>query len=106
MSPSEAHPVPGSDRNVAEFVVDLVVSLGADTAFCVTGGMAMYINAAAAAHPGLKNVFCQHEQAGAAAAEGYAKAADFRRPGLAIVTSGPGVTNTITSLCSAYGDST
>ncbi len=106
MTQPEARQIPGSDRTVAEFVVDLVVALGAETAFSVTGGMAMYINAAAAAHPRLRNVFCQHEQAAAAAAEGYAKASDFRRPGLAIVTAGPGVTNTVTSLCSAFGDST
>jgi acetolactate synthase-1/2/3 large subunit len=93
------------DGNVADFVVDLVVRLGAQTAFSLTGGMAMYLNHAAAAHPTLRNVYCQHEQACAAAAEGYTKACDFQRPGLAIVTAGPGVTNTITSLCSAYGDS-
>jgi len=66
----------------------------------------MYLNRAVATHPGLTAIYCQHEQACAAAAEGYAKARNFTAPGLAVVTSGPGVTNTITSLCSAYGDST
>jgi acetolactate synthase-1/2/3 large subunit len=93
------------DGNVADFAVHLVVRLGAQTAFGLTGGMAMYLNHAAAAHPTLRTVYCQHEQACAAAAEGYAKACGFQQPGLAIVTAGPGVTNTITSLCSAYGDS-
>ena len=86
--------------------MDLVVALGSDTVFSLTGGMAMHLNRAAATKSGLKCVYCQHEQACVAAAEGYAKAADFRKAGFAIVTAGPGVSNTVTSLISAYGDST
>jgi acetolactate synthase-1/2/3 large subunit len=94
------------EQNIASYAVDLVTALGSDTVFSLTGGMAMYLNRAVAAHPSLKPVFCQHEQACVAAAEGYAKAADFRRPGFALVTAGPGVANSVTSLISAYGDST
>ncbi len=83
----------------------VVTALGCDTAFTLTGGMAMHLNRAVAAQPGLRAVYCQHEQAAVAAAEGYAHASDFRRPGLAVVTSGPGVTNTVTALMSAYGNS-
>jgi acetolactate synthase-1/2/3 large subunit len=68
--------------------------------------MAMHLNRAVATYPGLKAVYCQHEQACVAAAEGYAKAADFRKPGLAVVTAGPGASNTVTALLSANGDST
>jgi len=93
-------------RNIANFAVDLVVALGSDTVFSLTGGMAMHLNRAVGAHAGLKAVFCQHEQAVVAAAEGYAKAANFRRAGFAVVTAGPGVSNTVTSLISANGDST
>lgn len=96
---------PERQDNIASFAVDLVVALGARAAFCLTGGMAMYLNRAVAAHPGLTAVFNQHEQACANAADGYAKAQGFQAPGLAVVTAGPGVTNTITSLCSAFGDS-
>jgi acetolactate synthase-1/2/3 large subunit len=85
--------------------VALVHALGADTVFSLTGGMAMHLNRAVANQAGLKAVYCQHEQAAVAAAEGYAKAADFRRPGFAVVTAGPGVTNTVTALVSANGDS-
>jgi acetolactate synthase-1/2/3 large subunit len=92
--------------NIAGYAVDLVAALGSDTVFSLTGGMAMHLNRAAAAHGSLKCIYCQHEQACVAAAEGYAKAADFRRAGFAIVTAGPGVSNTVTSLISAYGDST
>jgi len=86
--------------------VDLVAALETRTVFSLTGGMAMYLNRAVATHAELKPVYCQHEQACVAAAEGYAKASDFRRAGFAVVTAGPGVSNSVTSLISAYGDST
>jgi acetolactate synthase-1/2/3 large subunit len=85
--------------------VDLAAALGVRAAFTLTGGMAMYLNRAVSTHSGLTAIYNQHEQACAGAAEGYAKATDYRVAGLAVVTAGPGVTNTITSLCSAYGDS-
>jgi acetolactate synthase I/II/III large subunit len=90
---------------IADYAVALAVALGSDTAFSITGGMAMYLNRAVASNPGLKPVYCQHEQACVAAAEGYAKAANFRRAGLAVVTAGPGVSNSVTALISAYTDS-
>jgi len=91
---------------IASHAVALVTALGSDTVFSLTGGMAMHLNRAVASEPGLKAVYCQHEQAAVAAAEGYAKAADFRRAGFAVVTAGPGVSNTVTALLSANGDST
>ena len=93
-------------QNIASFAVDIVVALGSNTVFSLTGGMAMHLNRAVATHPTLKAVFCQHEQAVVAAAEGYAKAANFRKAGFAVVTAGPGVSNSVTSLLSANGDST
>jgi acetolactate synthase-1/2/3 large subunit len=95
-----------TECNIASYAVDLASALGARTAFTLTGGMAMYLNRAVATHSDLRAVYNQHEQACVAGAEGYAKAKDFQVPGLSVVTSGPGVTNTVTSLCSAYGDST
>jgi acetolactate synthase-1/2/3 large subunit len=96
---------PTDPQNIASFAVELVHALGARTAFSLTGGMAMYLNRAVATTPGLQAVYCQHEQACVSAADGYAKASDFKAPGLAVVTAGPGVTNVVTSLCSAFGDS-
>jgi len=87
---------------IAEYCVGLVTALGSDTVFTLTGGMAMHLNRAVATQPGLAAVYCQHEQAAVAAAEGYASAADFRKAGFAVVTSGPGVANTVTSLLSAH----
>lgn len=93
-------------NTLADLVVDLIVELGSQYVFTLTGGMAMHLNRAVATNPRLKAVYCQHEQACVAAAEGYSKASNFRRAGFAVVTAGPGVSNTVTSLISAYGDST
>jgi acetolactate synthase-1/2/3 large subunit len=94
-----------STTTIASHAVAVVTGLGCDTVFTLTGGMAMHLNRAVSAQAGLEAVYCQHEQAAVAAAEGYAHASDFRRPGFAVVTSGPGVTNTVTALMSAFGDS-
>lgn len=99
-------PYTTQNQNIASYAVDLVAALGSKTVFSLTGGMAMHLNRAVATHAELKPVYCQHEQACVAAAEGYAKAADFRRAGFAVITAGPGVSNCLTSLISAYGDST
>lgn len=92
--------------NISNFAVDLVTALGTTHVFTLTGGMAMYLNRAVSQQPLLTAIYCQHEQACVAAAEGYSKAANFRKAGFAVVTAGPGVSNTVTSLISAYGDST
>ena len=94
---------PGSTpANVAAYAVALVAALGSDTVFSLTGGMAMHLNRAVGIQAGLRAVYCQHEQAAVAAAEGYASAADFRKAGFAVVTSGPGIANAVTSLLSAF----
>jgi acetolactate synthase-1/2/3 large subunit len=86
---------------IADYAVALVTALGSDTVFTLTGGMAMHLNRAVGTQAGLRAIYCQHEQAAVAAAEGYASASDFRRAGFAVVTSGPGIANTVTSLLSA-----
>lgn len=90
--------------NVAEFILKCVSSFGSEAAFSLTGGMAMHINRAAG-QSNLRMLYCNHEQAVVCSADGYARAKEFKVPGIAIVTSGPGVTNTITSVASAYYDS-
>ncbi len=90
--------------NVAEFVITIIQRMGTDTAFCLTGGMAMHINRAID-ESSMQVIYCNHEQAVAAAADGYAKAKNYLVPGLAVVTSGPGVMNTVNSVASAYHDS-
>jgi acetolactate synthase-1/2/3 large subunit len=88
---------------VADFLISILRGIGVTQGFSLVGGMAMHLNRAAGL--GLQMIYCNHEQAVVAAADGYAKAADFSAPGLAIVTSGPGVTNTTTAVASAFYDS-
>lgn len=90
--------------NVAELLISIVQRLGTDSVFSLTGGMAMHVNRAVDAS-GLKAIYCNHEQACVAAADGYAKMHEYQVPGFAVVTSGPGVTNIMTSLASAHHDS-
>jgi acetolactate synthase-1/2/3 large subunit len=90
--------------NVATFLVTIINRLGVDSVFSLTGGMAMQINYAISKSP-MRKVYCNHEQACVAAADGYARINNYEKPGLAVVTSGPGVTNTITAVASAFHDS-
>ncbi len=90
--------------NVAEFLIAIVQRLGTDAAFSLTGGMATHINCAVGMSS-LRVIYCNHEQACVSAADGYAKMHEYLVPGLAVVTSGPGVTNVMTALASAYHDS-
>jgi acetolactate synthase-1/2/3 large subunit len=88
---------------IADFVISIFRGMGIKEGFTLVGGMAMHLNRSAG--EALHMIYCNHEQAVVAAADGYSKASEFMLPSLAIVTSGPGVTNTITSLASAYYDS-
>lgn len=89
--------------NIADFVISIFRGMGIKEGFTLVGGMAMHLNRSAG--ESLHMIYCNHEQAVVAAADGYSKASEFNLPSLAIVTSGPGVTNTVTSLASAYYDS-
>jgi len=88
---------------IADFLISVMQKIGISEGFSLVGGMSMHLNCAAGNR--LRIIYANHEQAVVASADGYAKAADFRIPGLAMVTSGPGITNTLTSLTSAYFDS-
>lgn len=91
--------------NVAELFVKSALMWGARHCFMVTGGMAMYLNKAISEESGIRTTFVHHEQAAICAAEGWTKSTGFKSIGLACVTAGPGVTNSITGLVAAYGDS-
>jgi len=92
--------------NIAEFFVAYAERLGIDTCFSVTGGMAMHFNKAFHDSQKINIIYSHHEQAAVCGAEGYSKIMNFRKPGLACITAGPGVSNSITGLLSAFGDST
>jgi acetolactate synthase-1/2/3 large subunit len=89
---------------LADYVMQFVASLGVKHVFLLTGGGAMHLNDALARCPDLEYICNQHEQACAIAAENYSKATN--NLGVAMVTTGPGGTNTITGLAGAWLDST
>jgi acetolactate synthase-1/2/3 large subunit len=71
--------------------------------FGYPGGVVLDIYDELTRHPDIKHILVRHEQAAAHAADGYARAS--AKVGVALVTSGPGATNTVTGIASAYMDS-
>lgn len=89
--------------NVAEAIVMRFAQLGVNQCFCVTGGGAMFLNDAFDQCDDIHVVYNHHEQASAISAEGYARLAN--KPAIVNVTTGPGVTNSLTGVHGAYTDS-
>ena len=89
---------------VSDYIIDFLVEQGVSDCFMLVGGGAMHLNDSAGSHPGMNYVCCLHEQACAMAAESYARCK--RDLGVAIVTTGPGVTNTVTAIGAAWIEST
>ena len=71
--------------------------------FGYPGGVVLDIYDELTRCPEIKHILVRHEQAAAHAADGYARASS--KVGVALVTSGPGATNTVTGIASAYMDS-
>ncbi len=76
---------------------------GVEYVFGYPGGAALHIYDALYKQDKVKHILVRHEQGAAHAADGYARATG--RPGVVLVTSGPGVTNTVTGIATAYMDS-
>jgi acetolactate synthase I/II/III large subunit len=88
----------------AKILVESLVHEGVDTVFAYTGGAVISIfNELQEYGDAIRLVLPRHEQAGTHAADGYARSTG--KPGVVIVTSGPGATNTITGIATAYMDS-
>ena len=92
-----------AQRNGAEALLDTLVECGIDTIFGYPGGAALPLYDALHGEPRLRHILVRHEQAAVHAAEGYARSTG--RVGVVLVTSGPGVGNTITGLLDAISDS-
>ena len=88
---------------LSDYLAKYLVSLGIRTNFTVTGGGAMYLNASFGHAEGMENIYVQHEQAAAIAAEAYFRV-NNRLP-LVCCTTGPGGTNTLTGVLGAWLDS-
>lgn len=87
----------------AEIVVRALVDQGVDTLFGYPGGAVLPIYDALFHEPRLRHVLVRHEQGAGHAAEGYARSTG--KPGVVLVTSGPGATNVVTCIVDALMDS-
>jgi acetolactate synthase-1/2/3 large subunit len=93
----------GETLTGAEVVIRSLQAEGVEYVFGYPGGAVLYIYDALAQQDKLKHILVRHEQGALHAADGYARATG--RPGVALVTSGPGVTNAVTGIATAYMDS-
>jgi acetolactate synthase-1/2/3 large subunit len=87
----------------AEIVVRCLQEEGIDFVFGYPGGAVLYIYDELFKQNRVKHILVRHEQAAVHAADGLARATG--RVGVALVTSGPGVTNAVTGIATAYMDS-
>jgi acetolactate synthase-1/2/3 large subunit len=92
-----------TESNGAEILLDTLLACGVDTLFGYPGGAALPLYDALYQRPALRHMLVRHEQAAVHAAEGYARSTG--RLGVVLVTSGPGVANTISGLLDAISDS-
>ena len=89
--------------NVSEYIMDRLADEGVDKIFMVSGGGGMFLIEALGNNPRIQHVSNHHEQASVMAAEGYQRAT--RNLGVALVTTGPAATNTLTGIGCAWNDS-
>ena len=88
----------------AEIIVRSLIDMGVHTVFGYPGGAVLYIyDEIYKASKQLNHILARHEQGALHAADGYARVTG--EVGVAIVTSGPGATNAVTGLATAYMDS-
>ena len=87
----------------AEIVVECLKEQGVDTVFGYPGGTILNVYDALYKHPEIFHVLTSHEQGAAHAADGYARATG--KVGVCMATSGPGATNLVTGIATAYMDS-
>src|SRR5688572_15115822 len=87
----------------AEIVIRCLKAEGVEFVFGYPGGTVLHIYDAIFGQKDVKHVLVRHEQGAVHAADGYARATG--KPGVVLVTSGPGVTNAVTGIATAYMDS-
>ena len=104
---ASAQPLPHSsspsDPNGSEILVRCLQAEGVKFLWGYPGGAVLYIYDALYKQTTIEHVLVRHEQAAVHAADGYARATGD--VGVALVTSGPGVTNAVTGIATAYMDS-
>lgn len=87
----------------AEILTHFLHDEGVEFLFGYPGGAVLYIYDALYKQDKVKHILVRHEQAATHAADGYARSTG--KPGVVLVTSGPGATNAVTGIATAYMDS-
>ena len=91
------------ELNGAEILIDCLQKEGVEHIFGYPGGAVLHIYDAIEAQDKITHVLVRHEQGAAHGADGYARTNG--KPGVVLVTSGPGITNAVTGIATAHMDS-
>jgi acetolactate synthase-1/2/3 large subunit len=89
--------------NGAQILLECLVREGVEIIYGYPGGVVLPLYDTFPQYPQIKHVLVRHEQGGAHAADGYARASG--KVGVCLGTSGPGATNLVTGICTAMMDS-
>jgi len=92
-----------TERSGANILVESLVRQGVEFVFGYPGGAVLPIYDALFQDPRIRHILVRHEAGAAHAAEGYARSTG--KPGVVLVTSGPGATNAVTGIADAFLDS-
>lgn len=103
LGPGSATDKQGRTMTGAQAVIASLEAEGVDTIFGYPGGQAIKIYDALYDSTSIRHVLARHEQGATHMADGYARATG--KPGVVLVTSGPGATNTVTGIATACMDS-
>ena len=87
----------------SQVIIECLKEQGVDTVFGYPGGAILNVYDELYKHPEIKHVLTSHEQGASHAADGYARSTG--RVGVCFATSGPGATNLVTGIATAYMDS-
>ncbi len=92
-----------AEKSGADILIEALSDLGVEVVFGYPGGAVLPIYDAIFNQKKIRHILVRHEQAATHAAEGYARATG--KPGVVLVTSGPGATNAVTGITDALMDS-
>src|SRR4051812_25931787 len=92
-----------AEKSGADILVEALCDLGVEVVFGYPGGAVLPIYDALFKQERIRHILVRHEQAATHAAEGYARSTG--KPGVVLVTSGPGATNAVTGITDALLDS-
>src|ERR1700742_1809147 len=92
-----------TEQSGADILVQALCDLGVEVVFGYPGGAVLPIYDAIFKQKRIRHILVRHEQAATHAAEGYARSTG--KPGVVLVTSGPGATNAVTGITDALMDS-